>query len=94
MTALFSTSLSGPLVVGFLLGSGVTCVAIQAIAYGETRALRGVFLFTGPGKEGLCHVSFIISRSVRPAQNTHNETLSVAAMCVNSPDRLPVGINR
>jgi hypothetical protein len=25
---------------------------------------------------------------------THNETLSVAAMCVNNPDRSPVGINR
>jgi hypothetical protein len=52
MTALFSTSLSGPLVVGFLLGSGVTCVAIQAIAYAETRALRGVFLLLGREKQG------------------------------------------
>jgi hypothetical protein len=25
---------------------------------------------------------------------THNETLSVVAMSVNNPDRLPVGINR
>jgi len=25
---------------------------------------------------------------------SHSETLSVAAMCVNNPDRLPVGINR
>ncbi len=24
---------------------------------------------------------------------THNETLSVAAMCVGNPDRAPVGIN-
>jgi hypothetical protein len=25
---------------------------------------------------------------------TRNETLPVAAMCINNPDRLPVGINR
>ena len=25
---------------------------------------------------------------------THNETLSIAAMCVHNPDRSPVGINR
>jgi hypothetical protein len=24
---------------------------------------------------------------------THNETLSIAAMCVSNPDRLPLGIN-
>jgi hypothetical protein len=25
---------------------------------------------------------------------THNETLSIVAMCVSNPDRSPVGINR
>jgi hypothetical protein len=39
----------------------------------------------------------ILSSSTKTVQffiRTHNETLSVAAMSVNNPDRPPVGINR
>jgi hypothetical protein len=37
---------------------------------------------------------FKFSKPRQLVVGTHNETLSVAAMCVNNPDRSPVGINR
>ena len=42
-----------------------------------------------------CHVKpFQFKKRSQLFFRTHNETLSVVAMRVNDPDRLPVGINR
>jgi hypothetical protein len=37
---------------------------------------------------------FQFQKSGQPFIRTHNETLSVAAVCVCNPDRSPFGINR
>ena len=44
--------------------------------------------FKPPGRR------FKLNKRGQPFIRTHNETLSVAAMCVSNPDCSPVGINR
>jgi hypothetical protein len=42
----------------------------------------------------LANCRFQFQKSRQLFIRTHNEALSVAAMCVGNPDRSPVGINR